>query len=229
MKRIRLWDLPTRVFHWALAILVVVSFFCAWRGGQWMDWHGRSGTAILGLLVFRLVWGVAGSTYARFAQFVHGPATVLDYLRGKWQGEGHNPLGAWSVVGMLVVLAFQVSSGLAANDDIAFNGPLYRLVSKDTSDVLTALHKSNSRLILLLSALHFAAILFYTHILKDSLVMPMFTGLKRTSVANAEAAKGGGLLMFILAVAIALAAVWLATGGLLSVPVPASAAATSNW
>jgi hypothetical protein len=108
-QRIRLWDLPTRLFHWLLVILVLASFISGKIGGNAMDWHGKFGLAILGLLTFRLVWGIVGSTYARFASFFPTPASVLAYLRGQWRGVGHNPLGALSVFGLLVLLAFQVA------------------------------------------------------------------------------------------------------------------------
>ena len=98
---IRLWDLPTRLFHWLLAALVTAAFVTGLTGGNAMVWHGRLGLLILGLLTFRLVWGLVGSTYARFVQFVPGPKTMLTYLRGGWQGMGHNPLGALSVLALL--------------------------------------------------------------------------------------------------------------------------------
>ncbi len=118
-QRIRLWDLPTRLFHWLLVILVLTSFISGKIGGNAMDWHGKFGLAILGLLTFRLVWGIVGSTYARFASFFPTPASVLAYLRGQWRGVGHNPLGALSVFSLLGLLAFQVASGLFGNDDRA--------------------------------------------------------------------------------------------------------------
>ncbi|HEY5762782.1 MAG TPA: cytochrome b/b6 domain-containing protein, partial [Rhodocyclaceae bacterium] len=142
MKSILVWDWPLRVFHWTLATLVVVSIVSGQVGGNWIDWHSRSGIAIVGLLAFRLAWGVIGSTHARFLSFVCGPRTILAYLRGEWRGIGHNPLGALSVLGLLSVLAAQAGTGLFGNDDIAFNGPLYALVDKSTSDLAISWHKT---------------------------------------------------------------------------------------
>ena len=136
-KRIRLWDLPTRFFHWLLVLSVATALISGQVGGNWIEWHGKIGLFIIGLIVFRLVWGVLGSTYARFAQFFPMPAKVTAYLRGEWRGVGHNPLGAFSVFGLLGLLAFQSASGLFGNDDITFYGPLFDLVSKDLSNKLT--------------------------------------------------------------------------------------------
>ena len=106
-RTIRIWDLPTRLFHWLLLLLVVASFVTGWVGGNLIEWHARAGIAITGLLAFRLVWGFVGSTYARFAHFVPGPGRLLTYVRGQWRGLGHNPLGALSVLALLAILIFQ--------------------------------------------------------------------------------------------------------------------------
>jgi len=129
--RIRVWDAPVRLFHWALAALAVFSFVSGKLGGAWLDWHMRSGYAILTLLLFRLAWGVVGSHTARFASFVRGPASVRTYLRerGARGMPGHNPLGGWSVVAMLASLLVQAASGLFADDEIATRGPLAVKVS----------------------------------------------------------------------------------------------------
>jgi cytochrome b len=106
-KRIHLWDLPTRLFHWLLVLSVSAAIISAQIGGNLIEWHGKIGLFIVGLITFRLIWGLLGSTYARFAQFFPSPARVKDYLRGEWRGVGHNPLGAFSVFGLLGLLAFQ--------------------------------------------------------------------------------------------------------------------------
>ncbi|NMG68558.1 cytochrome b/b6 domain-containing protein [Parazoarcus communis] len=219
-KHVRVWDLPTRLFHWLLVVLMIGVFVTGLEGGNLIVWHGRLGVAIAGLLAFRLVWGFVGSTYARFAHFVPGPGRIRAYLKGEWEGLGHNPLGALSVLALLAVATFQVVSGLMSNDDIAFEGPLYALVSKDTSDWLTGLHRLNIWLIGALVALHVAAILFYVHVKKDNLVKPMITGVKAVEDPAAQAAKGGGLVAFIIALVFASGTVWAATGGLLSPPPP---------
>lgn len=227
---IRVWDLPTRLFHWTLLVLVVAAFVTGWLGGNLIEWHGRAGIAIAGLLAFRLVWGFIGSTYARFADFVPGPAHIWAHIRGEWNGLGHNPFGALSVLALLLVLAFQVGSGLVSNDDIAFNGPLYVLASKETSDWLTGLHRLNFWVLIALVALHVGAILYYVQAKKDNLVKPMITGTKEVADAEARPAQGGGPIAFVLALAIAGFAVWAAQGGLLPPPPPPPPAqATPAW
>jgi len=116
-KRILLWDLPTRLFHWSLALAVGAAVVTGQVGGNLIDWHGRIGLFIVGLLAFRIVWGIVGSTYARFAQFFPTPAKIKAYLAGRWAGEGHNPLGALSVFGLIFLLTVQVATGLFANKD----------------------------------------------------------------------------------------------------------------
>jgi cytochrome b len=227
-KRIRLWDLPTRLFHWLLVLCIVASFVSGQLGGNLIEWHGRIGLFIVGLIVFRLVWGLIGSTYARFSQFAPTPAKLKAYLRGDWRGVGHNPLGAFSVFGLLALVGIQVATGLFSNDDITFFGPLYELVSKDVSNRLTGLHKLSSNLLLVLIGLHLAAIAFYTRVKKDNLIQPMLRGWKETD--DGESAKGGGLLALLFALAIALAVVYAASGALLPPPpAPAPTAETPSW
>ena len=226
MARIRVWDLPTRAFHWLLVLCVVAAFVTVKIGGNAMVWHGRIGLAVVGLLVFRIVWGFAGSTYARFASFVRGPAAIRAYLRGDWHGEGHNPLGALSVLALLGVLLALVSTGLFANDDIAFEGPLYALVGKELSDRARGIHHLFEPLVLLLVFLHVAAIAFYVRVRKETLVMPMITGWREGS---GESARGGGPVAFVVAVAIALAAVYAASGAWLPAPPPPPAGEAPTW
>jgi cytochrome b len=226
MQRIRIWDLPTRVFHWSLMICVIGSFVSVKIGGNAMIWHGRFGLTIVGLLVFRLVWGFVGSTYARFAQFVRGPSAIKDYLQGRWQGEGHNPLGALSVLAMLGTLLVLVATGLFANDDIAFEGPLYALVGKDFSDRMAGIHRLNEPLTILLVLAHLGAIAFYVRVKKETLIRPMITGKK---IGAGETAKGGGIIAICVALAIALAAAYGASGAWIPAPPPAAASETPNW
>jgi len=225
--RIRVWDLPTRLCHWLLAASCLAAFVTGFVGGNLMDRHGQAGLAIVGLVVFRIVWGLAGSTHARFANFVRGPAAIRAYLRGEWRGLGHNPLGALSVLGLLGLAVFQAGSGLFGNDDIAFNGPLYALVSKETSDFLTGLHHKTVWLLLALVGLHLAAIAFYLRFRGDNLVKPMLTGWKEVPATAAERTQGGGVAALVLAVGIGALAVYAASGALLPPPAavtPASAA-----
>jgi cytochrome b len=179
----RIWDLPTRLFHWVLTLLVFFSIVSAKIGGNWLDWHMRSGYCILTLVLFRIMWGFAGSHHARFANFVRRPGVVLAYVREMRSGSaasqaGHNPLGALSVVAVLLVLLLQASTGLFANDSIASEGPLAKLVSGSTSDRLTTVHKTNQYVIYMLIALHLGAVAYYYFAKRENLVLPMLTGDK---------------------------------------------------
>jgi cytochrome b len=181
---VRVWDLPTRLFHWVLALSVIASVTTAKIGGGAMVWHFRLGYLAMGLLLFRLAWGLMGGRWSRFASFVRGPGTVLRYLRGQAKpGEhldvGHNPLGAGSVVAMLLLLVAQVSTGLVADDEIANVGPLNKLVATGTGLAATSWHKTWGQwLIVTLVVLHIAAILFYLLKKKNNLIAPMLGGDK---------------------------------------------------
>ncbi len=228
-NRIKLWDLPTRLFHWLLVLLVALAFLTGLSGGSLMTWHGRIGLAILGLLAFRLAWGFIGSTYARFSQFVRGPRTILAYMRGRWHGVGHNPLGAVSVLTLLGLLLFQTLSGLVATDDIAFNGPLHALVPTDTSDWLSGLHRRAIWLIGGLVLLHVGATLFHSLFRKDNLVIPMLTGYKPAQDSTATSATGGGPIPFLIALVFAATLVWIANGGLIAPTPPPPPGSVPSW
>ncbi len=221
----RVWDLPTRLFHWSLVALVIAAFVSAKIGGNAMVWHGRLGLTILGLLVFRIIWGFIGSTYARFTQFLRGPAAIRAYLRGEWLGLGHNPLGALSVLALLGVLMLQAGTGLFANDDIAFEGYLVPLIGGEISAQLTGIHHLLEKLLMLLVAAHVGAIVFYVRVKKHNLVQPMLTGW--AAGKPDQSATGGGVLAFVIAVLIAITVVWTASGAFLPPPPPAPPAATT--
>ena len=213
-QRIPLWDLPIRLFHWLLAAAIAAAVITANIGGNAMVWHGRIGLFIAGLIVFRLVWGLIGPTYARFSTFLPTPGSIGAYLRGQWRGIGHNPLGALSVLGLLLMVAIQVGTGLFANDDIAFRGPLFDLVGKDTSDLLTRVHRIAINLLMTLIALHLAAIAFYAHVKKDNLVKPMIRGWKEIdpSAHDVRPIHGGSAAALIVALVLAVGAVYAASG-----------------
>ena len=181
---VRVWDLPTRLFHWILAACVVGSVVSAKIGGGAMLWHFRFGYAVLTLLAFRLLWGFVGGRWSRFRAFVYAPATSLRYLRGRSEPHehhhvGHNPLGAWSVLALLGMLVVQVSTGLIADDEIANNGPLSRYVATATSLAATSWHKTYGQWIIIsLVVLHLAAIAFYWFRRRQNLVAPMLHGDK---------------------------------------------------
>jgi len=227
-KRIKVWDLPTRLFHWLLALDIGTALVTGQIGGNLIDWHGRLGILAVGLVAFRLTWGLVGSTYARFSQFLPSQEAIAAYLKGQWQGLGHNPLGALSVLALLGLVTLQAVSGLFANDDIAFNGPLFNLVSKDISDRITGVHKLASNLLILVVVLHVAAIVFYARVKKHNLVKPMLTGW--TEAESGESAQGGGLVALIAALVVAGAAMYGASGlWVPAPPPPPPAAETPAW
>ncbi len=203
--RVRVWDLPTRLFHWTLVLLLVFSVSTAKIGGNALQWHFWSGYAVLTLVTFRILWGMAGDRYARFAAFVRGPRTVIAYLRGAHDtGAGHNPLGALSVLALLAAVLVQASTGLFANDAIFSEGPLAKLVSNATSDRMTAIHNWNEKVIYALVALHLAAVLFYEIARRKRVVLAMIDGDQRSIVA--EAARDDASMRLRAVILLALAA-----------------------
>ena len=187
MKSIHVWDLPLRLFHWALVALVIAAVVSAKLGGNALDWHVRFGLATLALLIFRLLWGFIGGTHAKFSNFIRGPKTIWAYLKGLADKPlGHNPMGALSVIAILLVLFTQAITGLFSNDDILTEGPLYALISKDTSDYLTHLHTLNQYLMYGLLALHVGAILYYRLFNSGSSITALFSMYLRASLSIKE-------------------------------------------
>lgn len=171
------WDLPIRLFHWLLTGLIGFSWWSVKY--HHTDWHIWSGIAILTLLVFRLLWGVFGSSTARFATFVRGPRAVLAYVRdnSSWRMAGHTPLGALSIVAMLVAVAIQVGLGLIATDEDGLNeGPLAQLVSLPVSETARDIHEYWFYVVLALIVLHVGAIIYYKVFRGQKLVKGMFSG-----------------------------------------------------
>ncbi len=213
-QNIRVWDLPTRLFHWSLVALMIAQWLTAEESGT-MSWHVWGGYAVLALVLFRLMWGFVGSDTARFGDFVRGPGAALEYVKALLRGEtplylGHNPMGGWSIMAMLALLLIQAGTGLFANDDIATEGPLYGWVSKGTSDWLTTIHKFNFNLLLLVIAVHLSAVLFYLLVKRENLVHPMLSGVKRLPPEQAGSAPRIVSPWRGLAVlAVAVVAVWL--------------------
>ncbi|MEY2688560.1 MAG: hypothetical protein RL375_2758 [Pseudomonadota bacterium] len=210
LRSVRVWDLPTRVFHWSLALLVITSVVTVNIGGNAMTWHFRAGYAVIALLVFRIVWGLIGGRWSRFASFVYAPSTLLRYLRGDHRpGDhfevGHNPLGSLSVFGLLGILLLQVSTGLFSDDEIANSGPLVKFVSGAMSSLATKWHADVGAVIIyVLVGLHVAAIVYYRRRKQLDLVTPMLTGDKLLSAQ--VPASADGLPRRLIAVAVLTAA-----------------------
>ncbi len=218
---VRVWDLPTRLFHWALATTVTGSLISAKVGGALMQWHFWFGYAAFALLGFRLLWGVFGGRWSRFASFIYAPSTLLRYLRGQSRADeqvevGHTPLGSFSVFALLSVLIAQVATGLIADDEISTVGPLNRLVSSDLASSATSWHASYGQwLIFGLIGLHLAAIAFYLLAKKCNLVRPMISGDKHLPPHTPASADGGRqrVLAVVLAVLCAGAVAWVLSLG----------------
>lgn len=207
----RVWDLPTRVFHWALVALVLAQ----WCSAEWnllsMDWHFRFGYALLALVLFRIAWGFVGSDSARFSHFLAGPSRIGDYAptlaaRTPSAHAGHNPLGGWAVVAMLCVLLAQSVTGLFATDDISLFGPLAERVSADVAETMTEVHESLTDVIVILVGLHLAAVAWYALWKRDRLVAAMVSG--RKALAADPHLRFAGLGRAALVMAVCGGVVW---------------------
>ena len=213
VAQVPVWDLPIRLFHWLLAALIGFSW---WSGkNDHLDWHMWSGLAVLTLLIFRLLWGVFGSSTARFANFVRGPKAILAYLRDfrGWQPVGHTPLGAISVLALLIALKFQVVTGLIQTDDDGMvEGPLAHLVSFDTSEAAHEMHELTFNILLALIGLHVAAILFFRIALGKKLTSRMITGQAAIDTGT-EPMRPGRWWVALLCLVVALAVTrWIVAG-----------------
>ena len=183
VHRIRVWDLPTRLFHWCLAACLVGLVVTGQIGGDAFVWHFRLGYAVLSLLLFRLVWGFIGGRWSRFASFVTGPRAVWRYVQGHGNhgpSVGHNPLGALSVLAMLAFTLLQVATGLCSDDDIATTGPVAKMASEAWVHRATYYHSHIGKWVLVaLVLLHIAALVFYRMRRKQHLVGAMVSGDKQ--------------------------------------------------
>lgn len=184
MKRtLRIWDLPTRLFHWLLVVCIAGAVICVNIGGDLMQWHAYFGYAALSLVLFRVLWGFIGPTHSRFTTFFPSPQRLIAFLRGKVGGGlGHTPLGSLSVVALLLAVAIQASTGLFTDDDIAFQGPLAKHVSNATVSLLSSIHALNSTVLFGLIGLHLLAIGYHQWVKRESLLMPMIQGDKEVDV-----------------------------------------------
>ena len=207
------WDLPVRLFHWSLAALIGLSWWTA--ENDELEIHIYSGYAILTLLVFRVLWGIFGSSTARFRNFIRGPRAILAYVRNSraWKAVGHSPLGALSVLAMLVVLKLQIATGLLNADDDGFaEGPLSLAVSEEAVEFAHEAHDVLFDVLLVLIGLHLAAVLFYHLVERKNLVGPMMTG-KAVLDPSAEPMRPGRWWAALLCLAAAVATTrWVIAG-----------------
>ena len=212
------WDGFVRVFHWSLVTLFAVSVASGKVGGEWIDWHMKSGYAILALVTFRLMWGFVGGEYARYVSFLTGPIRALKFAKGLLGKThvhviGHNPVGGWMVMVLLLLLAMQATLGLFSNDEIATTGPLARYVSDATSITLMGRHRTIGNILLALVGIHIAAVLFHVFVKKENLVRAMFSGKKALPPAlasEAHAARKASTPLGFVVISVAIAVVAIA-------------------
>lgn len=209
LSRIRVWDVPTRLVHWLMVILIPVSWWTAETGR--MDYHRYSGYVLLGLLSFRIYWGFAGSSSARFNQFVKGPRAVMGYLRGeRGASAGHNPLGALSVVALLLLLLGQITLGLFAVDvDGLESGPLSRFVSFDAGRVCAELHEKVFTILQAVIVLHVAAVLFYVLYRKQNLIAAMLHGKREYSQTPEDTVRFASVVRLMVGIVLAGVLTWI--------------------
>ena len=214
LQPVRVWDLPTRLFHWVLTLAVIGLVTTGQLGGNAMVWHTRLGLFVLALLVFRLVWGFAGGYWSRFASFLYGPRSVTAYLRGDVGPGGrfevgHSPIAALSVWALLGLLIVQVATGLVADDEIATTGPLNRFVSSATANAASAWHAGLGKVLLIVLVVgHVAAVLFYLWRKDQNLIAPMIHGdmtLPSSTTPSADKAGQRALALTVAGAAAALA------------------------
>ena len=212
------WDGFVRVFHWSLVLLFSISVASGKVGGEWLVWHMRSGYAILALVTFRVIWGFVGGEYARYVSFLAGPVRGFKFAKGLLGKShehviGHNPVGGWMVIVLLLLLATQAVLGLFSNDEIATTGPLARYVSDETSITLMGRHRTIGNVLLALVGVHVAAVLFHVIVKKEGLIRAMFSGKKELPphlASEALAARKASMPIGFIVISIAVAAVAVA-------------------
>ena len=189
--KIKVWDWPIRLFHWLLVATIIFQFVSGDILDDAMQWHFYAGYFCTGLLIFRVLWGIVGTHYARFSQFVRSPFTVFNYLRGKNKDTylGHNPAGAYSVVVMLTLIISQAFSGLFITDDIFSEGPYYAAVSEQWQDIANFVHHNAINLIWAIIVLHIVSVLYYQFKKKQKLTQAMLTGYKIAEQTSDNAPK----------------------------------------
>jgi cytochrome b len=209
MYKVRVWDLPTRVFHWLLALCVIGLVATGQIGGSAMEWHFRLGYAVLSLLGFRLFWGFFGGRWSRFSSFIYSPRDLCSYLKGQEVPDahvGHSPLGALSVFALLLAALAQASAGLMSDDEISTTGPLAKMVASSWVELATFFHTEVGKIILIvLVAVHVLAVLVYRFKKHNDLITPMLTGDKHLPEAVEPSKDNLGsraLALVLLAVAV---------------------------
>lgn len=211
----RIWDLPLRLFHWTLSLAVAVSLYTGLSGGfEEMDWHQRSGYVVLGLIMFRLLWGFVGTRHARFGSFLRGPGAVLAWSRGALrrsppESVGHNPLAGWNIVLLLLALGVQAVTGLFSSDDLFVEGPLTHLVDSETVSLATSIHAWGPWTIGVLVGLHLLALLVHRFAFGERIILAMITGRRRDAPADAGIQSQRLPAALVLAAAVGAGVWWI--------------------
>ncbi|MCB1680054.1 MAG: cytochrome b/b6 domain-containing protein [Halioglobus sp.] len=202
-QRTPVWDLPTRIFHWSIVACVLLSWWSAETDNYTV--HEWTGYTVIVLVATRIVWGFLGSRHSRFADFLVGPRRILAYLRGCGAASaGHNPLGGWSVVAMLVLLLIQAVSGLFNSDDVLFSGPLHHMAETGFRDTMGVVHDVVFNLLLAVIALHVSAVFYHQLRLREKLVQAMVRGSAPEREGRAQPAPAWRALAIAVLLALAL-------------------------
>ncbi|WP_019029058.1 cytochrome b/b6 domain-containing protein [Colwellia piezophila] len=209
-----IWDLPLRLFHWSFAFTILACWYTAEQGSDLVDIHMQLGFVAIGLIVFRVLWGIVGPKHARFSQFLPSPKNLISYLKqskGTKTSAGHNPLGALMVILMIVLISMQAISGLFIDDDVFSSGPYYGALGSDFGKVMSFLHHNTFDFMIAAIALHLGAIVYYWRVKKQNLVIPMITGKKTAQqVSAADAIPHSKLVLAcIIAIACIVFVYWL--------------------
>jgi len=207
-EKLLVWDLPLRLFHWLFALTIFAAWYTSEQEGELIDLHMQLGYFAIGLIVFRLIWGLVGTRHSRFSQFLPTPARLTAYLKGRDRQAdvsyaGHNPLGSLMVILMIVLVSLQAISGLFINDDVFSSGPYYGSVGSEIEAIMEFLHHNTFDLMLISIALHISAIGYYWWVKKHNLVKPMITGRKPADlVAEQDSIPHSRLLLALLVAAL---------------------------
>lgn len=205
---IRVWDIPTRLFHWGIVILLAFQWFSIEIMDDWMDYHELGGYALLTLILFRILWGFWGTLYARFSDFLHAPKHILTYIKTIHLADsrpyaGHNPMGGIAVVVLLTLLLLQAVSGLFMTDDIFFYGPYYSAVNDEIQKLMSRLHNLTFDVLLWFIGIHIATIAYYELFKKQRLIKAMFTGEKHGVTGDSINKQKVMLAVIVLALCVA--------------------------
>ncbi len=204
LQAVTVWDISVRIFHWSLVAGIGFLWYSGEEGGNIMTWHMYVGYTMLGLILYRLLWGIYGSTYTRFSYFIKSPSKTFNYAKDFIKGESphylsHNPLGGWMTIVLMALVFIQAATGLFATDDIITEGPLFSLVDESTAYLLTEIHEINFNLLLLCAGLHIVAVLYHRFVKGEDLVKSMITGKKNVALTPSAGLKFSWYKMLLTA------------------------------